>query len=98
MSKRRESRGDVGGSGFGVGVQVVVRLDRSGYPGSTREDPVGVIVAHGEAAGSALYAATAARDAVWIVRFDEPFFGLDGAGPHESALVAQGSLEAAPGA
>jgi hypothetical protein len=36
------------------------------------------------------------KDAVWVVHFEEPFYALDGSGPHESARVPQGSLEAAP--
>jgi hypothetical protein len=95
MWKRREPAEHDGGP-FGVGVQVVVRLDRSRHPESTVEDPIGVIVAPGELSGAALYAPTAVREAVWEVRFDEPFHGLDGSGPHDSALVAQSSLEAAP--
>lgn len=95
MWKRRELAVR-GGSPFGVGVQVVVRLDRSRHPYSMIEDPVGVIVAPGEAGGSALYGLTGVREAVWEVRFDEPFDGLDGSGPRASALVAQSSLEAAP--
>jgi hypothetical protein len=87
----------VGGRpGFGVGAQVVVRIDRSRYPDATIEDPIGVIVAAGEPQGSALYAPVSGREAVWVVQFDEPFHGLDGSGPHASARVAQGSLEAAP--
>jgi len=96
MWKRREPDDSAKGPGLGVGVQVVVRLDRSNYPDAVIDDPVGVIVAAGEAEGSALYVPTARREAVWIVRFEEPFFGLDGSGPHESARVPQGYLEAAP--
>lgn len=81
---------------FGVGMQVVVRLDRSGFPDSAIEDPIGVITAPGELVGSALYAPVVGKDAVWVVHFEEPFLALDGSGPHESARVAQRSLEAAP--
>ncbi|ASD22378.1 MULTISPECIES: hypothetical protein [Cryobacterium] len=81
---------------FGVGMQVVVRLDRSRYPDSMVEDPIGVITAPGELVGSALYAPVVGKEAVWVVHFEEPFYGLDGTGPHESARVSQGSLEAAP--
>jgi hypothetical protein len=81
---------------FGVGMQVVVRLDRDMYPDSTVEDPIGVITAPGELVGSALYAPVVGREAVWVVHFEEPFYGLDGSGPHESARVSQRSLEAAP--
>ena len=81
---------------FGVGMQVLVRLDRSGYHDSLVEDPIGVITAPGELVGSALYAPVVGKDAVWVVHFEQPFFGLDGTGPHESARVLQGSLEAAP--
>jgi hypothetical protein len=81
---------------FGVGMQVVVRLDRDKYPDSTVEDPIGVITAPGELVGSALYAPVVGREAVWVVHFEEPFYGLDGSGPHESARVSQRSLEAAP--
>jgi len=81
---------------FGVGMQVVVRLDRSRYPDSMAEDPIGVITAPGELVGSALYAPIVGKEAIWVVEFEEPFYGLDGSGPHESARVAQGSLEAAP--
>lgn len=93
---KRPKAGKKGGGSFGVGVQVVVRLDRSRYPESAIEDPVGVIVAPGELVGSALYAPTMAREAVWEVHFNEPFYGLDGSGPHESARVPEGLLEAAP--
>jgi hypothetical protein len=81
---------------FGIGVQVIVRLDRSGHRDSTVADPIGVIVAPGEAAGSQFYAPSTNREAVWEVQFDEPFWGLDGSGPHESARVSQSYLEAAP--
>ena len=81
---------------FGVGMQVVVRLDRSRYPDSMVQDPIGVITAPGELVGSALYAPVVGKEAVWVVHFEEPFYGLDGTGPHESARVSQGSLEAAP--
>ena len=81
---------------FGVGMQVIVRLDRSRYPDSMVEDPIGVITAPGELVGSALYAPVVGKEAVWVVHFEEPFFGLDGSGPHESARVSQRSLEAAP--
>ncbi|TFD27551.1 hypothetical protein [Cryobacterium cryoconiti] len=85
-----------GAGALGVGAQVVVRLDRVRYPDATAEDPSGVIVAAGELDGAALYAPVSGREAVWVVQFDEPFFGLDGSGPHASARVAQSSLEAAP--
>lgn len=81
---------------LGVGAQVVVRLDRERYPDATAEDPSGVIVATGELQGAALYAPVSGRETVWVVEFDEPFYGLDGSGPHASARVAQSSLEAAP--
>lgn len=89
------------GAGYGIGVQVIVRLDRNVNPDSpvgylVAEDPVGVIVAPGEAVGSQLYAPAAPREAVWQVQFDEPFVGLDGSGPHLSALVPQSRLEIAP--
>jgi hypothetical protein len=88
--------GSAASAAFGVGMQVVVRLDRSDHPDSTVEDPVGVITAPGELVGSALYAPVMGKDAVWVVHFEEPFYDLDGSGPHESARVAQRSLEAAP--
>jgi hypothetical protein len=81
---------------FGVGVQVIVRIDRSRHPDALIDDPIGVIVAAGESEGSALYAPTVVRERFWIVRFDEPFFGLDGSGPHDSARIPQSFLEAAP--
>ena len=81
---------------FSVGMQVVVRLDRSRYPDSLVEDPIGVITAPGELVGSALYAPVVGKEAIWVVHFEEPFYGLDGTGPHESARVSQRSLEAAP--
>lgn len=81
---------------FGVGTQVVVRLDRGRHPESAVEDAIGVITAPGEHDGSALFAPVVGREAIWVVQFEEPFYGLDGSGPHESARVAQGSLEAAP--
>ncbi|MDJ0349238.1 hypothetical protein [Cryobacterium sp. PH29-G1] len=83
---------------FGVGVQVIVRLDRSRFPDSLIDDPIGVIVAAGESEGSGLYAPTVVRERFWIVRFEEPFFGLDGSGPHDSARIPQSFLEAAPAA
>ncbi len=94
--RKKQQPAEPGQTGFGVGVQVVVRLDRSGHPDSPVEDPIGVIVAAGELQGAALYAPVTGREAVWVVQFDEPFYGLDGSGPHESARVAQNSLSAAP--
>jgi hypothetical protein len=88
--------GSAGSGAFGVGTQVVVRLDRARFPESTVEDPIGVITAPGGHVGSALYAPVVGKDAVWVVHFEEPFYALDGSGPHESARVPQGSLEAAP--
>jgi hypothetical protein len=81
---------------FGVGVQVIVRLDRRRFPGSLIDDPIGVIVAAGESEGAGLYAPTVVRERFWIVRFEEPFFGLDGSGPHDSARIPQSFLEATP--
>jgi hypothetical protein len=81
---------------FGVGMQVVVRLDRARYPDSMVDDPIGVITAPGDLVGSALYAPVVGKEMVWVVTFEEPFYGLDGTGPHESARVPQRSLEAAP--
>ncbi|TFD55204.1 hypothetical protein E3T55_01965 [Cryobacterium frigoriphilum] len=96
----RREQGPDGASGggvrFGVGVQVIVRLDRTRFPDSLAEDPVGVIVAPGELTGAAFYAPTTRREAIWQVEFEEPFYGLDGSGPHDSAVVPQGLLEAAP--
>ncbi|MDJ0322289.1 hypothetical protein QMG61_00725 [Cryobacterium sp. PH31-AA6] len=94
--RKRQQPAEPGRTGFGIGVQVVVRLDRSSHPEAMDEDPSGVIVAAGEMEGAALYAPISGREAVWVVQFDEPFFGLDGSGPHESARVAQSSLAAAP--
>ncbi|MGO4691898.1 hypothetical protein [Glaciibacter sp. 2TAF33] len=96
-----KNESDAGRAGYGIGVQVIVRLERSGDPDSAVEellsvDPVGVIVAPGESVGSQLYAPAAPREAVWQVQFDEPFVGLDGSGPHLSALVPQSRLEIAP--
>ena len=82
---------------YGVGVQVIVRLDRTRFPHSLAEDPIGVIVAPGELTGAAFYAPTTRREALWQVQFEEPFYGLDGSGPHDSSVVPQGVLEAAPG-
>ncbi len=79
-----------------MGVQVIVHLDRTRFPYSLIEDPIGVIVAPGEAEGAGLYAPTVVRAKFWIVQFEEPFFGLDGAGPHESARIPESFLEAAP--
>jgi len=81
---------------FGVGVQVIVRLDRTRFPDSLVEDPIGVIVAPGELTGSSFYVPTTVREAVWEVAFEEPFYGLDGSGPHDSAKIPQGFLEVAP--
>ncbi len=94
--RKRRPPAEPGRTGFGVGVQVVVRLDRRSYPEAMAEDPIGVIVAAGELEGAALYAPVTGREAVWVVQFDEPFYGLDGSGPHESARVAQSSLDTAP--
>ena len=81
---------------FGIGAQVIVRLDRSAYPDSTVQDPSAVIVSSGDMTGGGLFAPTSIRDAVWVVEFDEPFFALDGSGPFETARVASSSLSAAP--
>ncbi|WP_051973276.1 hypothetical protein [Cryobacterium sp. MLB-32] len=81
---------------FGVGVQVIVRLDRTRFPDSFVDDPIGVIVAPGELNGSSFYVPTAVREAVWEVAFEEPFYGLDGSGPHDSAKIPQSFLEVAP--
>jgi len=87
---------DQTGGNFGVGVQVIVRLDRARFPDSLTEDPIGVIVAPGELTGSSFYVPTTVREAVWLVAFEEPFYGLDGSGPHESAKVPESRLVAAP--
>jgi hypothetical protein len=71
-------------------------LDRDRYPDSTVDNPIGVITAPGDLVGSALYAPVVGKEMVWVVTFEEPFYGLDGTGPHESARVPQRSLEAAP--
>ncbi|GAA3869073.1 hypothetical protein GCM10022381_10510 [Leifsonia kafniensis] len=84
------------GTGFGVGVQVVVRLDRSRFPDTEISDPVGVIVAPGEMMGAAFLAPVSAREPIWEVQFDEPFFALDGSGPHESVKVPESLLSIAP--
>ena len=81
---------------FGVGVQVIVHLDRTRFPDSLIDDPIGVIVAAGESEGAGFYAPTVVRERFWIVRFEEPFFGFDGSGPLESARIPQSFLEAAP--
>ena len=81
---------------FGVGVQVIVHLDRTRFPESTIEDPIGVIVAAGESEGAGFYAPTVVREKFWIVRFEEPFFGLDQSGPHDSARIPESFLEATP--
>ena len=81
---------------FGVGVQVIVRLDRTRFPDSLIDDPIGVIVAAGESEGAGLYAPTVVREKFWVVQFEHPFFGLDGSGPHDSARIPQSFLEAAP--
>lgn len=77
-------------------MQVVVHLDRTRFPDSLIDDPIGVIVAPGESEGSGLYAPTVQREKFWVVAFEEPFVGLDGSGPHESARIPQSFLEAAP--
>jgi hypothetical protein len=84
------------GTGFGVGVQVVVHLDRSRFPDSELHDPIGVIVAPGEMLGSAFFAPVSTREPIWEVQFDEPFFGLDGSGPHDSVKVPESLLSIAP--
>ena len=77
-------------------MQVVVHLDRTRFPDSLIDDPIGVIVAPGESEGSGLYAPTVQREKFWVVAFEEPFVGLDGSGPHYSARIPQSFLEAAP--
>ncbi len=77
-------------------MQVIVRLDRTRFPDSLIDDPIGVIVAAGESEGAGLYAPTVVRERFWVVQFEEPFFGLDGSGPHDSARIPQSFLEAAP--
>lgn len=75
MRRRRdsdESATSHAGTGFGVGVQVVVRLDRSNYPGTLILDPAGVIVAPGETLGAAFFAPLSRREPVWEVQFEEP--------------------------
>lgn len=94
MWKKRDPK--AAQAAFGVGVQVIVHLDRTRFPYSLVEDPVGVIVAPGEQSGSSFYVPTTLREAVWEVAFEEPFFGLDGSGPHDSAKIPQGFLEVAP--
>lgn len=96
MWKRREPAAASPAGRFGVGVQVIVRLDRSRFPDSLVDDPIGVITAAGEQLGTALYATTVPREPIWEVQFEEPFYGLDGSGPHESARVPQSLLEATP--
>ncbi|MFO7690736.1 MAG: hypothetical protein R6W83_09335 [Cryobacterium sp.] len=91
-----DAMGSGAGPAYGVGVQVIVRLDRRRFPDSLAQDPIGVIVAPGSSSGSALYAPTSVREEVWEVAFEEPFFGLDGSGPHASAKVPESLLEAAP--
>ena len=81
---------------FGVGVQVIVHLDRTRFPDSLIDDPIGVIVAAGESEGAGLFAPTVVREKFWVVRFEQPFVGFDGSGPHESARIPQSFLEAAP--
>ena len=81
---------------FGVGAQVIVQLDRSAYPDSMVEDPVAVIVASGEGHGSGLFAPASTRDTVWEVRFEVPFYALDGSGPFDTARVRESSLAHAP--
>jgi len=84
------------GTGFGVGVQVVVHLDRTRFPETVANDPIGVIVAPGEMVGTAFFALVSTREPIWEVQFDEPFFGLDGSGPHDSVKVPEGLLSIAP--
>ena len=84
------------GTGFGVGVQVVVHLDRTRFPDSEISDPIGVIVAPGEMTGTAFFAVVSPREPIWEVQFHEPFFALDGTGPHESVKVPESLLSIAP--
>lgn len=81
---------------FGVGVQVIVHRGRTRFPDSLIDDPIGVIVAPGESEGAGLFAPTVVREKFWVVRFEQPFFGPDGSGPHDSARIPQSFLEAAP--
>jgi hypothetical protein len=83
-------------SGFGVGAQVIVRLDRTDGRGFLQEDPVGIIIAPGRTLGEIPYAPPTADDPSWIVEFEQPFTGLDGSGPHASAKVPERLLELAP--
>ena len=83
-------------SGFGVGAPVIVRLDRHAYPDSMIEDPIAVIVASGEGHGAGLFAPATGRDAIWEVRFEMPFYALDGSGPFDTARVRESSLAHAP--
>ncbi|TDW31265.1 hypothetical protein [Cryobacterium psychrophilum] len=87
---------DASGGKFGVGVQVIVRLDRAQFPDSLADDPIGVIVAPGALTGSSFYVPTTVRETVWLVAFEEPFYGLDGSGPHESAKVPESRLQTTP--
>ncbi|MFT2816025.1 hypothetical protein [Leifsonia sp. A12D58] len=81
---------------FGVGAQVIVRLDRHAYPDSMIEDPIAVIVSSGEGHGAGLFAPATTRDPIWEVRFETPFFALDGSGPFDTARVRESSLAHAP--
>lgn len=77
-------------------MQVVVRLNRSNSAFVPQYDPIGVIVAPGQELGTVYWNPPTADDPSWIVEFEEPFYGLDGSGPHESARVPERMLELAP--
>jgi hypothetical protein len=93
---RAEERPAGGSAAFGVGAQVIVRLERGDGVGLFQEDPIGIIVAPGRTLGETPYAPPTADDPSWIVEFEEPFTGLDGSGPHASAKVPERLLELAP--
>ena len=84
------------GGMFGVGAQVIVHLNRSDGAWPPQDDPIGIVVAPGEELGTMYWAPPATQEQSWWVQFEQPFYGLDGSGPHTSARVAEKFLELAP--
>lgn len=94
-SEGRSSRRPQGRT-FGVGAQVIIHLNRSEGAWPPQDDPVGIIVAPGEELGVMYWAPPSTQEQSWVVEFEEPFYGLDGSGPHDSARVPEKFLELAP--
>ncbi|MGG7463884.1 MULTISPECIES: hypothetical protein [unclassified Plantibacter] len=81
--------------GFGLGMQVLVQTDPDADASSV-EYVSGVIVAPGRSRSAAFVSVWTEQLTTWIIEFDEPFFGPDGSGPHDSAEVRETYLLPAP--